>query len=110
MESSQIETMVHVTPRANPAGYRDASAELADNAFMRTGSVTVEPLIVAPKNVTGHQYKIVWHGAKPIDAAAYITGPGYQPPAYEIIDMTTNQTVVGETTLWLVRPNTNRGG
>ena len=94
MESSQIETMVHVTPRANPAGHRDATAELADNAFVRTGSVTVEPMIIAPKNVTGHQYKMVWYGAKPIDADAYITGPGYQPPAYEIIDMTTNQTVV----------------
>ena len=94
MESSQIETMVHVTPRANPAGYRDASAEFADNAFMRTGSVTVEPMIIAPKHVTGHQYKIVWYGAKPKDAGAYISGPGYQPPAYEVIDMTTDQIVV----------------
>ena len=94
MESSQIETMMHVTPRANPAGYRDASAELVDNAFNRTRSVTVEPMVLAPKKVTGHQYKVVWYGAKPIDAGAYITGPGYQPPAYEIINMTTNQTVV----------------
>ena len=94
MESSQIETMVHATPRANPAGHRRATAEFADTAFQRTGSVTIESMLLAPKKVTGHQYKIVWYGAKPIDAGAFITGPGYQPPAYEIIDMTTNQTVV----------------
>ena len=57
-------------------------------------TVTVEPMVLAPNKVTGHQYKIVWQGAKQIGPAAYITGPGYQPPAYEIIDMTTNQTVV----------------
>ena len=62
MESSQIETMVHVTPRASPAGHREASAKLAETPFQRTGSVTVEPMLLAPKKVTGHQYKIVWYG------------------------------------------------
>ena len=51
-------------------------------------------MVLAPNKVTGHQYKIVWSGAKQIDAAAYITGPGYQPPAYEIVNTTTNETVV----------------
>ena len=80
MESSQIETMVHVTPRANPAGHREPAAEFEDTAFNRTGSVTVEPMLLAPKKVTGHQYKIVWHGAKPIDADAFITGPAINRP------------------------------
>ena len=94
MESSQIETMVHVVPRAQPAGYRDATAEIEQQG---QGSVTVEPMVLAPNKVTGHQYKIVWYGAKqtePGAPGAYITGPGYQPPAYEIVDTTTNQTVV----------------
>ena len=91
MESSQIETMVHVVPRAQPAGYRDATADIEQHG---QGSVTVEPMLLAPNKVTGHQYKIVWHGAKQIGPAAYITGPGYQPPAYEIVDTTTNETVV----------------
>ena len=91
MESSQIETMVHIVPRAEPAGYRDAAAEIEQQG---EGSVTVEPMVLAPNKVTGHQYKIVWHGAKQIGPGAYITGPGYQPPAYEIVDMTTNETVV----------------
>ncbi len=106
MESSQIETMVHATPRANPAGYREATADLADNAFMRSGSVTVEPMVLAPKQVTGHQYKIVWHGAKPVGGGAYITGPGYQPPAYEVVDTTTNQTVLERQTFaWYEPPH-----
>ena len=75
MESSQIETMVHVVPRAHPAGYR--SAEVTDIIQQGQGSVTLEPLVLAPNKVTGHEYKIVWTGAKQIDAAAYITGPGY---------------------------------
>ena len=91
MESSQIETMVHVVPRAQPAGYRDATADIEQHG---QGSVTVEPMVLAPNKVTGHQYKIVWHGAKQIGPAAYITGPGYQPPAYEIVDTTTNETIV----------------
>ena len=91
MESSQIETMVHVVPRAQPAGYRDATADIEQHG---QGSVTVEPMVLAPNKVTGHQYKIVWHGAKQIGPGAYITGPGYQPPAYEIVDTTTNETVV----------------
>ena len=91
MESSQIETMLHIVPRAEPAGYREPAAEIQQQG---QGSVTVEPMVLAPNKVTGHQYKIVWSGAKPIDAAAYITGPGYQPPAYEIVNMTTNETVV----------------
>ena len=91
MESSQIETMVHIVPRAEPAGYQDAAAEIEQQG---EGSVTVEPMVLAPNKVTGHQYKIVWHGAKQIGPGAYITGPGYQPPAYEIVDMTTNETVV----------------
>ena len=91
MESSQIETMVHIVPRAEPAGYRDAAAEIEQQG---EGSVTVEPMVLAPNKVTGHQYKIVWHGAKQIGPGAYITGPGYQPPAYEIVDTTTNETVV----------------
>ena len=95
MESSQIETMVHVVPRAQPAGYRDATADIEQHG---QGSVTVEPMVLAPNKVTGHQYKIVWHGAKQIGPAAYITGPGYQPPAYEIVDMTTNQTLVEKQT------------
>ena len=91
MESSQIETMVHVVPRAQPAGYREPTADIQQQG---QGSVTVEPMVLAPNKVTGHQYKIVWSGAKQIDAAAYITGPGYQPPAYEIVNTTTNETVV----------------
>ena len=91
MESSQIETTVHVVPRAQPAGYRSPTADIEQHG---QGTVTVEPMVLAPNKVTGDQYKIVWSGAKQTDAAAYITGPGYQPPAYEIINTTTNQTVV----------------
>ena len=91
MESSQIETMVNVVPRAQPAGYRDPMADIEQQG---QGTVTVEPMVLAPNKVTGHQYKIVWHGAKQVGPGAYITGPGYQPPAYEVVDMTTNQTVV----------------
>ena len=91
MESSQIETMVHVVPRAQPAGYQEATADVEGKGV---GTVTVEPMVLAPNKVTGHQYKIVWQGAKQIGPAAFITGPGYQPPSYEIIDMTTNRTVV----------------
>ena len=91
MESSQIETMVHIVPRAEPAGYRDAAAEIEQQG---EGSVTVEPMVLAPNKVTGHQYKIVWYGAKQIGPGAYITGPGYQPPAYEVVDTTINETVV----------------
>ena len=91
MESSQIETMVHVVPRAQAAGYREPTADIEQHGH---GSVTVEPMVLAPNKVTGHQYKIVWSGAKQIDALAYITGPGYQPPSYEIVNTTTNQTVV----------------
>lgn len=91
MESSQIETMVHVVPRAQPAGYRGPTADIEQQG---QGSVTVEPMVLAPNKVTGHPYKIVWYGAKQTDSAAYITGPGYQPPAYEIVNTTTNQTVV----------------
>lgn len=92
MESSQIETMVRIVPRAQPAGYR--AAEVTDIVQQGQGSVTFEPMVLAPDKVTGHQYKIVWAGAKQTGPAAYITGPGYQPPSYEIIDTTTNQTVV----------------
>ena len=91
MESSQIETMLHVVPRAQPAGYREASADVTGQGV---GTVTVEPMVLAPNKVTGHEYKIVWQGATQTGPAAYITGPGYQPPSYEIIDTTTNQTVV----------------
>ena len=91
MESSQIETMVHVVPRAQPAGYRGPTADIEQHG---QGSVTVEPMVLAPNKVTGHQYKIVWSGAKQIDSTAYITGPGYQPPSYEIVNTTTNETVV----------------
>ena len=91
MESSQIETMLHVVPRAQPAGYREPTAEIEQQG---QGSVTIEPMVLAPNKITGHQYKIVWEGAKQIGPAAYITGPGYQPPSYEIIDTTTDQTVV----------------
>ena len=91
MESSQIETMVHVVPRAQPAGYREPTADIEQQG---EGSVTVEPMVLAPNKVTGHQYKMVWYGAKQTGPAAYITGPGYQPPAYEIVDMTTDETVV----------------
>ena len=94
MESSQIETMVHVIPRAQPAGYRGATADIVDMPSGVTGTVNVEPMVLAPKKVTGHEYKIVWEGAKQTGAGAYITGPGYQAPTYEIIDTTTNQTVV----------------
>ncbi len=93
MESSQIETMLHVVPRAQPAGYREATADLTGEGV---GTVTVEPMVLAPNKVTGDRYKIVWQGAKQIDAGAYITGPGYQPPTYEIINMKTNQTVVAQ--------------
>jgi len=95
MESSQIETMVHVVPRAQPAGYRAATAAVEQQGV---GTVTVEPMVLAPNKVTGHQYKIVWYGAKQAGSGAYITGPGYQPPAYEIVDMTTNQTLVKKQT------------
>ena len=93
MESSQIETMLHVVPRAQPAGYREATADLTGEGV---GIVTVEPMVLAPNKVTGDRYKIVWQGAKQIDAGAYITGPGYQPPSYEIINMRTDQTVVAQ--------------
>ena len=53
-------------------------------------------MVLAPNKVTGDRYKIVWQGAKQIDAGAYITGPGYQPPSYEIINMRTDQTVVAQ--------------
>ncbi len=95
MESSQIETMVHVVPRAHPAGYKEPIVELVPNEAL---SVTVEPMVLAPDKVTGHQYKIVWYGAKQTGAGAFITGPGYQPPAYEIVNTTTNQTVVEKQT------------
>ena len=91
MESSQIETMLHVVPRAQPAGYREAAADVEGQGV---GVVTVEPMVLAPNKVTGDQYKIVWQGAKEIGPGAYMTGPGYQPPTYEIINMTTDQTVV----------------
>ena len=91
MESSQIETMLHVVPRAQPAGYREPTADIEQQG---QGSVTIEPMVLAPNKITGHQYKIVWEGAKQIGPAAYITGPGYQPPSYEIINTTTDQTVV----------------
>ena len=39
MESSQIETMVHVVPRAQPAGYRGPTADIEQQG---QGSVTVE--------------------------------------------------------------------
>ena len=94
MESSQIETMVRVVPRAQPAGYR--AAEVTDIVQQGQGSVTLEPMVLAPDKVTGHQYKIVWSGAKQTGPAAYITGPGYQPPAYEIVNTTTNETVVAQ--------------
>ena len=97
MESSQIETMVRVVPRAQPAGYR--AAEVTDIVQQGLGSVTLEPMVLAPDKVTGHQYKIVWYGAKQTGPAAYITGPGYQPPAYEIINTTTNETVVEQASL-----------
>ena len=90
MESSQIETMLHVVPRTQPAGYREATAELEGEGV----PVTVEPMVLAPDKVTGDQYKIVWQGAKEIGPGAFMTGPGYQPPTYEIINITTNQTVV----------------
>ena len=92
MESSQIETMVRIVPRAQPAGYR--AAEVTDIVQQGQGSVTLEPMVLAPDKVTGHQYKIVWSGAKQTGPAAYITGPGYQSPAYEIVNTTTNETVV----------------
>ena len=91
MESSQIETMLHVVPRAQPAGYREAAADVESQGI---GVVTVEPMVLAPNKVTGDQYKIVWQGAKEIGPGAYMTGPGYQPPTYEIINMTTDQMVV----------------
>ena len=91
MESSQIETMVHVVPRAQPAGYREPTADIEQHG---QGSVTLEPMVLAPNKVTGHEYKIVWSGAEQIGPAAHITGPGYQPPAYEIVNTTTNETVV----------------
>ena len=90
MESSQIETMLHVVPRAQPAGYREATVEVEDRGV----PVTVEPMVLAPNDVTGDQYKVVWQGAKQIGPGAYMTGPGYQPPTYEIINATTDQTVV----------------
>ena len=99
MESSQIETMLHVVPRAQPAGYREATAEVEGQGV----PVTIEPMVLAPDKVTGDQYKIVWQGAKQkqtesgeLAPGAYMTGPGYQPPTYEIINMTTNQTVVAQ--------------
>ncbi len=95
MESSQIETMVHVVPRAHPAGYKEPTVDVEGQEKL---AVTVEPMVLAPDKVTGHQYKIVWYGAKQIGNAAYITGPGHQPPAYEIVDTTTNQTVVEKQT------------
>ncbi len=95
MESSQIETMLHVVPRAHPAGYKEPAVEVVTNEEV---AVTVEPMVLAPDKVTGHQYKIVWYGAEQTGAAAYITGPGYQPPAYEIVNTTTNQTVVEKQT------------
>ena len=99
MESSQIETMVQVVPRAHPSGYREPTVDVAD---LTTGqeslTVTIEPMVLAPDKVTGNEYKMVWYGAKQTGPGAYITGPGYQPPAYEIIDTTTNQIVVEKQT------------
>ncbi len=95
MESSQIETMVHVVPRAHPAGYKEPTVELVPNGEV---SVTIEPTVLAPDKVTGNPYKIVWYGAEQTGPSAFITGPGYQPPAYEIIDTTTNKTVVEKQT------------
>ena len=95
MESSQIETMLHVVPRAQPAGYREATADVEGQGV---GVVTVEPMVLAPNKVTGDQYKIVWQGAKQIDSGAYITGPGYQPPSYEIINMGTRSNGGGAAT------------
>ena len=94
MESSQIETMVHVVPRAHPSGYREPTVDVMQDGL----AVTVEPMVLAPDKVTGNEYKMVWSGAKQIGPGAYMTGPGYQPPQYEIIDTTTNQTVVEKQT------------
>ncbi len=95
MESSQIETMVHVVPRAHPAGYREPIVGVEQDGSV---AVDVEPMVIVPNQVTGNTYKIVWYGAKQIGPAAYLTGPGHQPPTYEIIDTTTNQTVVEKQT------------
>ncbi len=95
MESSQIETMLHVVPRAHPAGYKEPTVEVDTTKKV---AVTVEPMVLAPDKVTGHQYKIVWYGAKQTGPGAYITGPGHQPPAYEIVDTTINQIVVEKQT------------
>ncbi|MDE0636871.1 MAG: hypothetical protein OXI43_13620 [Candidatus Poribacteria bacterium] len=112
MESSQIETMVHVVPRAHPAGYKEPSAEVDPAGKV---AVTVEPMVLAPDKVTGHEYKIVWYGVEFVDKRknkqerlpqAYITGIDYQPPAYEIVDTTTNQTVVERQTFdWYDPPH-----
>ncbi len=102
MESSQIETMVSVVPRAQPAGYREASVELEHHGI---GTVSVEPMVLASKEVTGHQYKIVWRGAKQTGPGAYITGPGYQPPTYDIVNTTTNQKVVENQTFAWYEPD-----
>ena len=91
MESSQIETMVHVVPRAHPAGYREPTVDIEQP---KPVAVTIEPMVLAPDRVTGNEYKVVWYGAEQTGEGAYITGPGYQPPQYEIIDTTTNQVVV----------------
>ena len=99
MESSQIETMVHVVPRAHPSGYREPTVEVVDLTAGQEGlKVTIEPMVLKPDKVTGDEYKMVWYGAKQIGPGAYITGPGYQPPAYEIINTTTNQTVLEKQT------------
>ncbi len=94
MESSQIETMVHVVPRAHPSGYREPTVDVMQSDL----TVKIEPMVLAPEKVTDNEYKIVWYGAKQIDDGAYITGPGYQPPAYEIINITTNQIAVEKQT------------
>ncbi len=91
MESSQIETMVHVVPRPHPAGYKAPVVEVKQADAV---NVTVEPMVLVPSDITGNEYKIVWYGAKQVGPAGYITGPGYQPPGYEIVDTVTNQTVV----------------
>jgi len=83
MESSKTDTAAHVFPRSNPAGYKQP-ALLAHTSG--EGSVSIEPMVVDWSKLTENRYKVIWHSADDVGAWAFITGPGHQPPRYDVVD------------------------
>jgi hypothetical protein len=84
MESSKNDTMTTAIPRSDPAGYK--GPEVVIGGLERGPDISVEPIVLDPKRVTGHRYIIKWSGAS---GNTYIGGPGYKPPSFELIDLDT---------------------